>query len=189
VLALAATLVVSGPAAVHAHGPRDTGASALARMVVPEAATHNAPPAPTDAGALSSTTSAAIAERALSLTAARGSSSSFTIAALAALLLLVSALRGRRMLAATLVLMAVVLSFEAGLHSVHHLGDSDRSAACAVASASAHLNGVSVQPPDAEPRAPAAAERVTHLASTPRCSFVIAPHEGRGPPALTSPLA
>jgi hypothetical protein len=130
-----------------------------------------------------------VAERALSLAASTGPSSSIMIAALAAFLLLVSALRGRRMLAATLVFMAVVLSFEAGLHSVHHLGDSDRSDACAVASASAHLTGVSVQPPDVEPRAPAAAEHVAHLASTPRRSRAIVPHEGRGPPVLASPLA
>ena len=189
VLVLAAVLVVSGPVAAHAHGPRDTGASALARTADPEAAPQGPQVVPTEAGAGSSTTAAVAAGRALSLTAAKGSSSSLTIAGLAALLLVFSARRGRRMLAATLVLMVVVLSFEAGLHSVHHLGDSDRSGACVVASASAHLSGVSVQPPDAEPRVPASAERVTHLAPTPRCSFVIAPHEGRGSPAPSSPLA
>jgi len=187
-LTLAAVLVVWGPVAAHAHGPRDTGASALARTADPEAAPQSAQVGPTEAGA-GPTTAAVDAGRALSLTAAKGSSSSLTIAGLAALLLVFSARRGRRMLAATLVVMVFVLSFEAGLHSVHHLGDSDRSGACVVASASAHLSGVSVQPPDAEPRVPASAERVTHLAPTPRCSFVIAPHEGRGPPAPSSPLA
>lgn len=90
-----------------------------------------------------------------------------------------------RRLVAGLAMLVLVLAFEAGLHSAHHVGAPREAAACSVAVATAHLSGSPVEAvtldPDAAPvfrgelpgpRAPVARHRPV-------------PHEGRAPPAST----
>ncbi len=50
--------------------------------------------------------------------------------------------RGRRGVALALLVVLLLLPFETGLHSVHHLGDGPGHAHCAVAAACSHLVGV-----------------------------------------------
>jgi MYXO-CTERM domain-containing protein len=100
-----------------------------------------------------------------------------------ALIGLAAAARWRRRGAATLTALAlVVLAFETGLHSVHHLGDEAAASHCTVASASSQLAGTTEEGP---------ALRIPVLAAGPRQAFEIAPvalapfrcEATRGPPA------
>ncbi len=58
--------------------------------------------------------------------------------------------RFRNALAIATVLAAIVLVFESGVHSVHHLGDDHAASQCVVASASTHLAGTPAEPPSFE---------------------------------------
>ncbi len=58
------------------------------------------------------------------------------------LILLMGIARRRRPVALALVLIALVLAFENGVHSVHHLGSPSEAAHCAVAVAATHSPGV-----------------------------------------------
>jgi hypothetical protein len=60
---------------------------------------------------------------------------------------LVAAPWRRRIVAPLTVLALVTLAFEAGIHSVHHLGDKSGAAHCSVASASTHLSGTAADGP------------------------------------------
>jgi hypothetical protein len=88
-----------------------------------------------------------------------------------------------RRLTAALVIILVILAFETGLHSTHHLNDPARASACTVAILAVHLVGspvdnVSVDligSPAHRPISPEPERQVPH--SRP------APHEGRAPPA------
>jgi hypothetical protein len=67
-----------------------------------------------------------------------------------AVLLVVAIAAGRRprlAVSAIAVLALVVLAFETGLHSVHHLGDERGAAECSVASGTTHLAGTTDGPP------------------------------------------
>jgi uncharacterized membrane protein (TIGR02234 family) len=59
---------------------------------------------------------------------------------------LVDVFRSRRTVAGLLIALLAVLAFEAGVHSVHHLGDADAAAQCVVASASSDLSGAGAGP-------------------------------------------
>jgi hypothetical protein len=89
---------------------------------------------------------------------------------------------GRRRLALGLVFMLSVFAFETGLHSTHHLGAPARAPECAVAAATAHLAGGSVErvsvDPVIVPWLPVQAERRVQAPRRPPAS-----HEGRAPPA------
>jgi hypothetical protein len=78
--------------------------------------------------------------------------------------------------------MLLVLGFETGLHSTHHLGESARAPECAVAAATAHLTGGSVErvsvDPLIVPSYPVPSERPVQLPRRRPAS-----HEGRAPPA------
>lgn len=54
-------------------------------------------------------------------------------------------LRRPRRLAAALAILLLILTFEAGLHSAHHVGEPGQSATCVVAMATAHLVGSPVE--------------------------------------------
>jgi hypothetical protein len=58
--------------------------------------------------------------------------------------------RFRNALAIATALAAIVLVFESGVHSVHHLGDDQSASQCIVASASTHLAGTPAEPPSFE---------------------------------------
>lgn len=88
-----------------------------------------------------------------------------------------------RRLPATLVIILVILGFETGLHSTHHLNDPARAADCTVAGLAVHLVGSPVDDvsvdligsPAHRPISPESETQVPH--SRP------APQEGRAPPA------
>jgi hypothetical protein len=89
----------------------------------------------------------------------------------------------RRTLVVALVLVAGVLAVETGLHSVHHLADRQAAADCAVASATAHVHGVTpLAAPDITwvptPIGLAPLLAVEHPGSRPS-----RPDAGRAPPA------
>jgi hypothetical protein len=68
----------------------------------------------------------------------------WTLLGVAAGVIVAGARRPRRNLALALVLLVGLFAFENGVHSVHHLNDSDRGEHCAVASASQHVAGTEV---------------------------------------------
>jgi len=84
---------------------------------------------------------------------------------------------------AVLAIVLAVLAFEAGLHAAHHLDDESAAAACAVASVTGHLAGVTdVAVPDG-----AALSSGEPLVAEPRPVEVLqpfAPRPGRSPPFL-----
>jgi hypothetical protein len=88
----------------------------------------------------------------------------------------------RRRFALVLAAVLPFLGFEAGLHSIHHLDDPQRTAKCAVASATLHLNGTPAEAPSlaaAIERAPEPVPVAPRAAAPHRSP---APHEGRAPP-------
>jgi hypothetical protein len=95
------------------------------------------------------------------------------------------ALRRPRRLAAGLVILLLVLAFEAGLHSVHHVGDADHAAACAVGVATAHLAGNPVEVVTIDPIAAPSLDTALPAPPAPVTLHRPAPHEGRAPPAST----
>ena len=92
----------------------------------------------------------------------------------------------RRRLAIGLVLALLTLAFEAGLHSTHHLGDPVRAAECALAFATAHLDGAPVDAVSLAPAVDAAPDGPLLLASVPVTARRIPTHEGRAPPTLVA---
>jgi hypothetical protein len=93
-----------------------------------------------------------------------------------------SALRRPRRLVAGLTILLLVLTFEAGLHSAHHVGELDQSAACVVAMATAHLVG---SPVDAVTVDPVAAPLLHATLSAPPVRVPLhrpTSHKGRAPP-------
>ena len=100
------------------------------------------------------------------------------VAAMAFAMILVA--RRRRAVAVACTVLLLLVAFESGIHSVHHLADQP-DAQCVVASASAHIGGVAVttvafdQP----------AEAIIALAVVPTASPTArpaAPDLGRAPP-------
>ncbi len=70
---------------------------------------------------------------------------SLAFLAVAALLLVVVG-RRRRLLTLGLALVALLLAFESGVHSVHHLGSPQDASQCAVAAATTHVQGTVGEP-------------------------------------------
>jgi hypothetical protein len=93
------------------------------------------------------------------------------------------AVRRRRLLTLGLVVLLLVLTFEAARHSVHHLDDSARAAECAVAVATAHVtvdlvDGVAPDPGDVGVWYP-----IRTALPDPIAQQAPAPPTGRAPPA------
>ena len=100
------------------------------------------------------------------------------VAALGVAMILVA--RSRRAVAVACLALLLVVAFEAGVHSVHHMTDPP-DGQCVVASASAHIGGVAV----ATVAFDGPAEAITALAVTPTGSSTdrpAAPDLGRAPP-------
>jgi hypothetical protein len=111
------------------------------------------------------------------------------VAAFAVLLVaLVSARRPRWAISVIAVLALVVLSFEAGLHSVHHLGDDRGASQCSVASTSSHLAGTTAEPPSVNVSALPNAERLLVSECSALSRHPFRPDAGRAPPPA-SPAA
>jgi hypothetical protein len=82
----------------------------------------------------------------------------------------------------SVVVLFLVLEFEAGLHAVHHLDDPARAAECATAVATAHLTGSPVDRVTAEPVDILALHSVPSEIPTPVAQRPPAPYAGRAPP-------
>ena len=52
-----------------------------------------------------------------------------------------------RIAACALVVLAVFFLFDSSIHSVHHVGEEDAAAQCALAAAVPHLAGIAPEPP------------------------------------------
>jgi hypothetical protein len=90
--------------------------------------------------------------------------------------------RLRNALAIATVLAAIVLVFESGVHSVHHLGDDHAASQCVVASASTHLAGTPAEPPSFE------ALRVLSI-DRPPIAVVVTVRQSSRPDASRAPPA
>lgn len=115
-------------------------------------------------------------------------SASLYVLAAAALIAALATRRasGRRVLAVALVALLTVVTFEAALHSVHHLDDPDAGASCPVLAATAQVSGASA--PGVDVRAPSPAPE--GVDGVPR-AWLLSLHpvsvpEGRAPPASRS---
>jgi hypothetical protein len=91
-------------------------------------------------------------------------------------------LERRRAVSLGLVALLTVLAAETALHSVHHAGDADAEASCAVVCATAHLGGVTTLPPDLRQPAPAPERADERASASPRALQPVRPREGRAPP-------
>jgi hypothetical protein len=100
-----------------------------------------------------------------------------------ALLAGVTLLAPRRVLIVALVLVLAVIAVEEGVHSVHHLADQRAASHCAVAAASAHVQGAAE--PLAVPEVWIPTPIATVVASEPDRpgSRPLRPDEGRAPPS------
>ena len=91
-----------------------------------------------------------------------------------------------RLTASALAVFVTIVSFESGIHAVHHLGDPDGAARCAVASVTTHLNGTagapSVEPPSLDATTDALAVFEPFLLGASPFS----PQRGRAPPSIVS---
>jgi hypothetical protein len=151
------------------------GSPALAHVVEPPAAAPTAG-APPDAASVTDAVSDATALIAGGPTAA----GLWTV--LAAVVLAATAIaRRRRAVAVVFVALLMLIAFEAGLHSVHHIGDHG-DASCVIASASAHAGALVVER--------VAFERPAHVTTavvgdidTATTARVSSPDLGRAPPA------
>ncbi|MGH7333116.1 MAG: hypothetical protein ACREKS_10315 [Candidatus Rokuibacteriota bacterium] len=90
--------------------------------------------------------------------------------------------RLRNVLAIATVLAVIVLVFESGVHSVHHLGDDHGASQCVVASASTHLAGTPAEPPSFEAFSILSIDRQPLIAQVVTASQPIRPYASRAPP-------
>jgi len=113
---------------------------------------------------------------------AQSSTARLWAALVLALLAGVTLLAPRRVLIVALVLVLAVIAVEEGVHSVHHLADQRAASHCAVAAASAHVQGAAE--PIAVPEVWIPTPIATVVASEPDRpgSRPLRPDEGRAPP-------
>jgi hypothetical protein len=96
---------------------------------------------------------------------------------------LILAYPSRRILVGLLIPLLAVFALEAGVHSVHHLGDQDAAARCIVAAASLNLSGTVAAPVTLV--APAATDDPAPPVDPERLPQRLAlPDQGRAPPFL-----
>lgn len=89
--------------------------------------------------------------------------------------------RRRTAVALACVALLTVIAFEAGLHSVHHIGDQP-DGSCVIASASAHTGALTVDSPALERPAEVTTPVVVRV-DAPTSARSAAPDLGRAPPA------
>jgi hypothetical protein len=100
------------------------------------------------------------------------------------LTLLLAAIRApRRVLIAALVLVLAIVAVEASVHSVHHLADQRAAAHCAVAAASAHVQGAPQPVAISAVWVPTPIGAVVAVESGQLGSRSLGPDEGRAPPS------
>ena len=153
---------------------------ALVALVAGPAFSHEPAPAPAPIPVVAQALTETIAA------AAPGPSLPWTVIAAVVTMAGVGAWRPRRAVAVALVLVAVVLAFETGVHSTHHLGRADDASQCVVAGVSAHLSANLVDITLDVPRAVVTDTPVTAPAPPAVTARVIAPDAGRAPPAASA---
>ena len=99
-----------------------------------------------------------------------------------ALALLLIARASRRGVAAAASIALLVLAFESGVHSVHHLGDTRGAAQCSVASAAPHLVGSPAEPPSVSPAVAPGGDGLIVAGAPALSSCPFRPDAGRAPP-------
>lgn len=104
------------------------------------------------------------------------------IAILALLLGTMAARRPRLCVPAIAALALVILAFETGVHSVHHLGDERGAAECSVASATTHLAGATDAPPLTGAADAPASEILPSVPNAVLSGTALPIHAGRAPP-------
>jgi hypothetical protein len=96
---------------------------------------------------------------------------------------LILAYRSRRVLVGLLIALLALFAVEAGVHSVHHLGDQDAAARCVVAAASLNLSGP-VAAPMTLAAPPATDDAAPPLEPERLPQRLTLPDQGRAPPFL-----
>jgi hypothetical protein len=94
--------------------------------------------------------------------------------------------RPRRLGSALLALLVTVVVFESGVHAVHHLGDPDGAARCAVASVTSHLSGAADPPQTPQPALDATTDHLIVVEPLALGTRPLSPQRGRAPPSLAS---
>ena len=94
-------------------------------------------------------------------------------------------LRVQRIKVPALVLVLALFAFETARYSAHHLGHLNQPIRCAVATASAHLAGVTVKSVTVEQPA-VFCEIVSATRSTDPSTASLGPAKGRAPPSFTA---
>jgi hypothetical protein len=164
----AACLLVAAPAARAHPGPPDpvaTGGADRAPIAIAATGPTRSPEILTPAATLDS----------------RGLAGLALLVPLA--LLALADRRWRRAVPLGLIAILSILVFETGVHSVHHLGDADRRANCAIMAATSELSGLVVSSvqlvgvPIERPRP------VVRAPGNPASSRPVSPTLGRAPPA------
>ena len=92
----------------------------------------------------------------------------------------------RRLVSALLALLVTVIVFESSVHAVHHLGDPDGAARCAVASVTLHLSGAADPPQTSQPTFDAMTDHVIVAELLALGTRPLSPQRGRAPPSLAS---
>ena len=105
------------------------------------------------------------------------------VALLLTLLLAATLVAPRRVLVAALVLVLAVIAVEESVHSVHHLADQRAAAHCAVAAASAHVQGAAEPVPVPVVWVPTPIGAVVLVEPDHPGSRSLRPDEGRAPPS------
>jgi hypothetical protein len=109
----------------------------------------------------------------------------WTMAALATIALLIAAARRRKSLGGALIVLTLWMGFEAGAHSVHHLGQPTQESRCAVASITAHGSAIPSEANVCVGIVLAQTRIASDLEPAAQGPEAAATHEGRAPPRLT----
>ena len=92
----------------------------------------------------------------------------------------------RWLAASALAVLLMIVAFESSVHAVHHLGDPDGGARCAVASITSQLSGTPDLPDFDQSDLNAATGRVVVAARLSPGSRPLSPQWGRAPPSTAS---
>jgi hypothetical protein len=109
----------------------------------------------------------------------------WTLAAFATIAILIAAARRRKSLGGALIVLTLWMGFEAGAHSVHHLGQPTQESRCAVASITAHGSAIPSEANVCVGIVLAQTRIASDLEPAAQGPEAAATHEGRAPPRLT----
>jgi len=113
------------------------------------------------------------------------SHAAWSVAGLAAIALLIVTARRRKTLGAALIVLTLWMGFEAGAHSVHHLGQPSGKSQCAVAAVTAHSSAIQSEAYACVMVLLAQTGMARDLEPAVQARDLAAAHEGRAPPRLS----